>query len=103
MKIEIQCVCFVVWLYIFVNCIFQGILMFAKTLNYFASSFVHPALENLFNNYNETLFVHRTAKELLFQGYKVELIEDLLELVKPFAELPEILPNNTFGFLYGVC
>lgn len=76
--------------------------MFVKKLAFFARRMVDPLLETLFEKYNETLFVHRTARELLFEGYKVELIEDLLELLKPFTEVPEILPNNTFGFLYGV-
>lgn len=76
--------------------------MFAKKLGYFAKGMLYPLIETLFEKYNETLFVHRTARELLFDGYKVELLEDLLELAKPFAEIPEILPNNTFGFLYGV-
>lgn len=76
--------------------------MFVKKLAYFAKGMVHSLLESLFEKYNETLFVHRSARELLFDGYKVDLLEDLLELAKPFTEVPEILPNNTFGFLYGV-
>ncbi|XP_054721592.1 lysosome membrane protein 2-like [Uloborus diversus] len=79
----------------------QGIVMFAKKMAYFARTFLYPALENLLNTYNEELFVHRTARELLFDGYKVNLLEDLMELAKPFTDVPEILPNNTFGFLYG--
>lgn len=84
-----------------VNLPLQGIIMFVKKLAYFAKGMVHSLLESLFEKYNETLFVHKSARELLFDGYKVDLLEDLLELAKPFTEVPEILPNNTFGFLYG--
>ncbi|KFM67984.1 Lysosome membrane protein 2, partial [Stegodyphus mimosarum] len=80
----------------------QGIIMFIKKLAYFARAMIVPALENMLTTYDEKLFTHRTARELLFDGYKVELIEDLLDLAKPFvSKVPQILPNNTFGFLYG--
>lgn len=84
-----------------VNLPLQGVVMFAKKVAFFSRPFVDSILETLFIKYSQSLFVHRTARELLFEGYKVELIEDLLGLAKPFAEVPEILPNNTFGFLYG--
>ncbi|GFR32651.1 lysosome membrane protein 2 [Trichonephila clavata] len=79
----------------------QGILMFLKKLPDFSRSLVVPLLEGVLRNYNESLFSFRTAQELLFEGYKVDLIQDLIDLASAFVTVPEILPNNTFGFLYG--
>ncbi|CAL1281117.1 unnamed protein product [Larinioides sclopetarius] len=79
----------------------QGILMFIKKLPDFSRSLVVPILEGVLKNYNESLFSYRTARELLFDGYKVDLIQDLIDLASAFVTVPEILPNNTFGFLYG--
>ncbi|GIY69822.1 lysosome membrane protein 2 [Caerostris extrusa] len=79
----------------------QGILMFIKKLPDFTRSLVVPMLEGVLKNYNESLFSYRTARELLFDGYKVDLIQDLIDLASAFVTVPEILPNNTFGFLYG--
>ncbi|GFY55084.1 lysosome membrane protein 2 [Trichonephila inaurata madagascariensis] len=79
----------------------QGILMFLKKLPDFSRSLVVPLLEGVLRNYNESLFSYRTAQELLFDGYKVDLIQDLIDLASAFVTVPEILPNNTFGFLYG--
>uniref|UniRef100_A0A2L2Y078 Lysosome membrane protein 2 n=1 Tax=Parasteatoda tepidariorum TaxID=114398 RepID=A0A2L2Y078_PARTP len=79
----------------------QGILMFIKKLPYFPRSLIIPGLEGILKNYEEHVFSHRTAKELLFEGYKVDLIQDLVDLASAFVTVPEILPNNTFGFLYG--
>lgn len=84
-----------------VNLPLQGILMFLKKLPDFSRSLVVPLLEGILENYNESLFYHRTAQELLFQGYKVDLIQDLIDLASAFVTVPQILPNNTFGFLYG--
>ncbi|PRD30040.1 UNVERIFIED_CONTAM: hypothetical protein NCL1_27587 [Trichonephila clavipes] len=79
----------------------EGILMFLKKLPDFSRSLVVPLLEGVLRNYNESLFSYRTAQELLFDGYKVDLIQDLIDLASAFVTVPEILPNNTFGFLYG--
>lgn len=84
-----------------VNMPLQGIIMFLKKLSPFIRSLIVPALEGVLVKYNETLFSHKTARELLFEGYKVELIKDLVDLASPFVTVPELLPNNTFGYLYG--
>ncbi|XP_055926726.1 lysosome membrane protein 2-like isoform X2 [Argiope bruennichi] len=79
----------------------QGILMFVKKLPDLSRSLLVPMLEGILKSYNESLFSYRTARELLFDGYKVNLIQDLIDLAGAFVTVPEILPNNTFGFLYG--
>lgn len=79
----------------------QGILMFIKKLPGFTRGLIIPGLEGILKNYEEHVFSHRTARELIFEGYKVDLIQDLIDLAGAFVTVPEILPNNTFGYLYG--
>lgn len=84
-----------------VNLPLQGILMFIKKLGSIYRSVIIPGLEGILKNYEEHVFSHRTARELMFEGYKVDLIQDLVDLAGAFVTVPEILPNNTFGYLYG--
>ncbi|KAG8196569.1 hypothetical protein JTE90_003582 [Oedothorax gibbosus] len=84
-----------------INLPLQGILMFAKKAAGSYSSSVISMLEGILFNYNEKVFYNRTAEELLFQGYHVQLIQDLTDIASAFITIPQILPNNTFGFLYG--
>ena len=44
-----------------------------------------------------SVFVSKTIKELLFDGYYDGLIQDLSKL-----KGEDVLPNNTFGLYYGV-
>ncbi|XP_022244207.1 lysosome membrane protein 2-like, partial [Limulus polyphemus] len=60
-----------------------------------------PILSSLLESYNEQLFVNRTVRQILFEGYEVPLLKDLTNLAKPFFDIPTILPNNTFGVFYG--
>ncbi|XP_076351833.1 lysosome membrane protein 2-like isoform X1 [Tachypleus tridentatus] len=60
-----------------------------------------PVLSSLLESYNEQLFVNRTVRQILFEGYEVPLLKDLTNLAKPFLDIPTILPNNTFGVFYG--
>lgn len=51
----------------------------------------------------EPLFEVRTLEELLFTGYRVGLLDRMTEIGKGFGlDLPEGLPNNTFGLMVNV-
>lgn len=48
----------------------------------------------------ETLFEVRSVDQLLFTGYRVALLDRMAEVGKEFGlEVPENLPNNTFGLM----
>lgn len=57
-------------------------------------------LDKLFESYKENLFTFRTPRELLFGGYKVDMVADLLKIARQFVPMPDVLPNNTFGYFY---
>lgn len=47
--------------------------------------------------YKAKPFVTKKVREMLFDGYKDEFVKFLSDIQKM-----TILPNNTFGFFYGV-
>ncbi|XP_023223563.1 lysosome membrane protein 2-like isoform X2 [Centruroides sculpturatus] len=61
-----------------------------------------PLVEGVLRGFGETLFIRKTVKELLFQGYKVDLVERIDSIIRPFVpNFIQFLPNNSFGLLYG--
>lgn len=49
-----------------------------------------------FAYFNETIFITRTVKDLLW-GYKDQMLEEINQL------LPDLGIQTTFGLFYGVC
>ncbi|XP_023223572.1 lysosome membrane protein 2-like isoform X1 [Centruroides sculpturatus] len=61
-------------------------------------------IDSTLEDYKETVFLYKSIDELLFGGFKVEAVGDLLDLARSFLgedEVPDVLPNNTFGLYYG--
>ncbi|RWS04523.1 Lysosome membrane protein 2-like protein, partial [Dinothrombium tinctorium] len=60
------------------------------------------ALKAVLHSMGEPLFEVHTIDEMLFKGYFVELLERLKTIAEEFGiEIPENLPNKTFGLLVG--
>lgn len=62
------------------------------------SAFSRFLVREIFANNEERLFVQKSVKELLFEGYYQSTVEAMSDL----SPGEELLPNNTFGFFYGV-
>lgn len=69
---------------------------------FFLRSFVVDIMNNIFASYNETLLVHKSVRELVYEGYYEPMIADLTQVVEPFVTLPLTLVNDTFGILHEV-
>lgn len=51
----------------------------------------------------EPLFEVHTIDEMLFGGYQVAFLERMKEIASGFGmDVPDKLPNNTFGLMVGV-
>lgn len=66
----------------------------------FFRSFVVDIMNGIFESYNETLLVHKTVREIIYEGYHEPMVADLVKVVEPFITLPLKLVNNTFGILH---
>ncbi|GFY55083.1 platelet glycoprotein 4 [Trichonephila inaurata madagascariensis] len=63
-------------------------------------SFVAELMNGIFESYNETLLIHRTVRELVYEGYHEPMVADLSKVVEGFLTIPTKLVNNTFGILH---
>ncbi|XP_064481988.1 lysosome membrane protein 2-like isoform X2 [Ornithodoros turicata] len=76
--------------------------MTRKHLPDMAAPLIMPILEAMMRKYNETLALRREVGEMLFRGYEVGMMKDLMRLAKAFLpNLDNPLRNNTFGLFYG--
>ena len=51
----------------------------------------------------EPLFEKHTINEMLFTGYRVAFLDRMMEMAEGFGmDVPDNLPNNTFGLMVGV-
>nr|XP_037284790.1 lysosome membrane protein 2-like [Rhipicephalus microplus] len=67
-----------------------------------AAPLVMPILDSMMRKHNETLATRRSVREMLFEGYQVGLMRDLIRLAKAFLpKLENPLKNNTFGLFFG--
>ena len=66
------------------------------------SPVIHGVIHGAIKRYNETLFVTRTAREMLFDGYKVPLIKTFMEIADRFGiEIPNAPEDGMFGLMHG--
>lgn len=68
----------------------------------FFRSFVVDIMNGIFESYNETLLVHKSVREIIYEGYHEPMVADLVKVVEPFLTLPLKLINDTFGILHEV-
>ncbi|KAG8196568.1 hypothetical protein JTE90_003581 [Oedothorax gibbosus] len=66
----------------------------------FFGSFVGELMNGIFESYNETLLIHRTVRQLVYEGYHEPMVADLTKVVESFIDLPLRLINDTFGILH---
>lgn len=79
---------------IYINmCNFQSVISKAMSMGGFARSLI----KGIVDDHAEELFVQKTVGELLFKGYDEPMIRELSEF-----QGEEIMPDNQFGFYYGV-
>lgn len=69
---------------------------------FFFRSFIVDIMNGIFSSYNETLLVHKTVREIIYEGYHEPMVADLVKVVEPFINLPLKLINDTFGILHEV-
>ncbi|XP_054712922.1 lysosome membrane protein 2-like [Uloborus diversus] len=67
---------------------------------FFIRSLVADIMNGIFESYNETLLVHKTIREIIYEGYYEPMVADLTKVVEPFINLPLKLFNDTFGILH---
>ncbi|GFQ79437.1 platelet glycoprotein 4, partial [Trichonephila clavata] len=67
---------------------------------YLFRSFVAEIINGIFESYNETLLIHRTVRELVYEGYHEPMVADLSKAIEGFLTIPTKLVNNTFGILH---
>ncbi|XP_065290427.2 lysosome membrane protein 2-like [Dermacentor albipictus] len=66
-----------------------------------AAPLIMPVLDSMMRKHNETLATRRRIREILFEGYQVGLMRDLIRLAKAFLpKLENPLKNNTFGLFF---
>lgn len=66
-----------------------------------AAPLIMPILDSMMRKHNETLATRRSVREMLFEGYQVGLMRDLIRLAKAFLpKLENPLKNNTFGLFF---
>lgn len=64
---------------------------------------IYFVINRIIDSYDQKVFVEKTVRELIF-GYKVPILDSLSKYIKPLAMFGfklDLLPNNTFGILYG--
>ncbi|XP_055926724.1 lysosome membrane protein 2-like [Argiope bruennichi] len=67
---------------------------------FYFRSFVAEIMNGIFESYNETLLIHRTVRELVYEGYYEPMVADLIKVVEGTLDIPLKLVNNTFGILH---
>jgi hypothetical protein len=59
-------------------------------------------LNGIFSSAGETLVVRKKVREILFEGYHVNFLNELIGLTTKFGmKMQSPLPNNTFGLFYN--
>ncbi|XP_015913056.1 platelet glycoprotein 4 [Parasteatoda tepidariorum] len=66
----------------------------------FFRSFVVELMNGIFESYNETLLIHKSVRELVYEGYHEPMVADLTQVIENFIQLPLKLVNHTFGILH---
>jgi len=61
------------------------------------STFARSVLLMYIETFEEKVFLQRTVDEMLFKGYYVDMMESISGVLGY-----KLLPNDTFGFYYGV-
>ncbi|KFM67982.1 Scavenger receptor class B member 1, partial [Stegodyphus mimosarum] len=62
--------------------------------------FIVELMNGIFESYNETLLIHKTVREIVYEGYHEPMVADLTKVVEGFITLPLKLINDTFGILH---
>lgn len=63
---------------------------------------ISSILDGIFATARETLVVRKKVREILYDGYHVSFMGELIRLTSKFGmNLQSPLPNNTFGLFYG--
>lgn len=76
--------------------------MTRKNLPEVAAPLIMPIVDAMMRKYDETLAMKRQVREMLFGGYEVAPMRDLMRLAKAFLpKMDSPLKNNTFGLFYG--
>lgn len=59
-------------------------------------------LNGIFTSAGESLVVRKKVREILFEGYHVNFLNELISLTTKFGmKMQSPLPNNTFGLFYN--
>lgn len=66
-----------------------------------AAPLIMPIVDSMMRKHNETLATRRSVREMLFGGYQVSVMRDLIRLAKTvMPKLQNPLKNNTFGLFF---
>ena len=66
-------------------------------------SVLSSMVNSLISSVGEQAIIRKPVREILFDGYKVDIFDKLQGFLRSFnVHLPQMLPNNTFGVMYGV-
>lgn len=83
----------------------QGIVQKLQALKIKAptvGSFVLAKANNMIGSTGETLVIRKKVRQLLFEGYHIQLFESVASTFHDFGvEFRSPLPNNTFGAFYN--
>lgn len=73
-----------------------------KSSNLIFSPVIQGVVHGAVKKYNETLFVTKTAREMLFDGYQVPLMKTFLGIAEKFGmEIPYASEEGMFGLMLG--
>lgn len=63
-------------------------------------AWLHPSVEVVLKSLNESLFVTKTVREIIFDGYHDPLFDDMANLVEEFPFIPKDGLTDKFAFFY---
>jgi len=63
-------------------------------------AWLHPSVEVVLKQLNESLFVTKTVREIIFSGYHDPIFDDMKNLVKEFPFIPQDGLTDKFAFFY---
>lgn len=73
-----------------------------RSSNLIFSPVIQSVIHGAVKRYNETLFVTRTVREILFDGYQVPLMKAFIEIADKFGiEIPNAPEDGRFGLMLG--
>lgn len=76
--------------------------MLQKSNDLIFSPVIHSVIHGAIKRFNETLFVKRTAREMLFDGYQVPLMKTFIGIAEKFGiEIPNAPEDGKFGLMIG--